>query len=73
MKKIALIVCCFIICNYANNQQIWAEDQDSVMNTIEFIPKEFHEVKLGFYENNENICTPYFPNSASKINGIIPS
>ena len=38
---------------------------------IEYIPKEFHDVKLGFYENKENICTPYFPGACSKIKNQI--
>lgn len=33
---------------------------------IEYIPKEFHNVKLGFYESEENVCTPHFSDSLSK-------
>ena len=38
------------------------------MNTIEFIPKEFHNVVLGLYETGENICTPYYPDFELKLN-----
>jgi hypothetical protein len=28
------------------------------MSSIEFIPKEFNDVKLGYYETGDNVCTP---------------
>jgi hypothetical protein len=31
------------------------------MDTIEFFPKEFHQVKLDLHDGGENICTPYYP------------
>jgi hypothetical protein len=37
------------------------------MDTIEFIPQEFHSVELGLYKSGENICTPYYPDFSSKI------
>jgi len=39
------------------------------MNNIEFIPKEFHEVKLGYYETEDNVCTP--PNADFLWNEIV--
>jgi len=32
--------------------------QTEIMKEIQFIPKEFHEVKLGYYEGMPNVCTP---------------
>ena len=33
----------------------------SKMQTIQFIPEEFHDVKLGHYESSANNCTPHYP------------
>ena len=41
------------------------------MIEIEYIPKEFHDVKMGVHENNENECTPYFPDSYIKVSNQI--
>ena len=30
------------------------------MNTIQFIPQEFENIKLGYYESAENACTPAY-------------
>jgi hypothetical protein len=35
------------------------------MDTIKFIPKEFNNVKLGFYETSKNPCSPGYPLNAS--------
>jgi hypothetical protein len=37
------------------------------MDTIEFFPKEFHQVKLNLNNRTENICTPYYPHNALKM------
>ncbi len=47
------------------------------MDTIKFIPKEFHGINLGLNEGNTNKCTPGYPNSdfmeMSQIKINIPS
>ena len=40
------------------------------MKNIEFIPKEFHEVELGYYKSEDNECTPLYPYSAYLNNEI---
>ena len=47
----------------ANNTEI--TDKTINMNSIEFIPKEFHDVKLGFNETSKNPCSPNYPLYAS--------
>ena len=37
------------------------------MNSIVFIPNDFHNVKFGLYESGENVCTPFYPNFEMKI------
>ena len=35
------------------------------MKNIEFIPKEFHKVELGYYKSERHKLTPYYPHSPS--------
>jgi len=37
---------------------------------IEYNPKEFHEVKLGYFEQGENSCTPYYPDTWAVKNQV---
>ncbi|MBF0576889.1 hypothetical protein [Dysgonomonas sp. GY617] len=40
------------------------------MKNIHFIPKEFNEIKLGYYETIENECSPTFLNGEITLNTI---
>jgi hypothetical protein len=53
-----LLLCSgLVFCQAANN--------DSKMNTIKFIPKEFHDVKLGYNQTRLNPASPGYPLRAS--------
>ena len=44
--------------------------QNTIMQTIQFIPKEFHEVKLGYYETVENSCSPHYRDEMRTVHQI---
>ncbi|MBF0576888.1 hypothetical protein [Dysgonomonas sp. GY617] len=41
------------------------------MKNIHFIPKEFNEIKLGYYETKESLGSPQLPGQVMTINKII--
>ena len=41
------------------------------MENIQFIPKEFNDIKLGYYERGENCCSPAWISEMRTINSII--
>jgi len=41
------------------------------MENIQFIPKEFNDIKLGYYETEENCCSPAWISEMRTINSII--
>jgi hypothetical protein len=48
-----------LLCSASSTISSQTNNTESKMQIIEFIPKEFHDVKLGYYENTSNPCTPY--------------
>ena len=38
------------------------------MNTIEFIPKEFNDIQLGYNEDSETLCSQGYPNGLLQLN-----
>ncbi|MCD8176832.1 MAG: hypothetical protein LUE98_05160 [Tannerellaceae bacterium] len=41
------------------------------MKTIQFLPKEFNEIKLGYYENEMSVCSPGYPDDTVEINTLL--
>ena len=40
------------------------------VENIQFIPKEFHDIELGYYETEENLCSPKFTDGIIPLNTI---
>ena len=66
-KVFSLPILFVLIMMYCGLESFCQITKKKEMNTIEFIPKEFHDVKLGLYECGENICTPRYPNFELKL------
>ena len=57
MKKLTFIVTLLMLIS----QNSFGQKKKTNMQTIQFIPKAFHDVKLGFDENTIHALTPYYP------------
>ena len=64
MKKVIIILSALAVTasgyGQTNNNQ-----NNTMMKNIEFIPQEFNDVKLGYYETIKNPCSPGYPQNAS--------
>ena len=62
IKKCLLSILLVLVVSFCNTK-IYCQTTQKIenMKTIEFIPKEFNDVKLGYYETSSNLCSPIFP------------
>ena len=71
MKKPVIILGIIALIAGGCNANFFCQTNKKEVKMIEYIPKEFHTVKLGFHESSENVCTPYFPQTYLKIDNQI--
>lgn len=77
MRKLIHILILFLFpfavtisCGGLQNTKVDNDKQPEQMKNIQFIPKEFNEIKFGHYETKENICSPTFLNGTTTLNAI---
>jgi hypothetical protein len=64
-KKIVFLIGVLLLCS-----TVVSYSQKSNMQNIQFIPKEFRNVKLGYREGGSNSCSPAFRDEMRTINSI---
>jgi hypothetical protein len=71
VKQVCIIV--FFVLTIIYSSEIFSQTNKKIieMDPIEFIPKEFHNVVLGFTESSENVCTPFFPKYYLKLSNQV--
>jgi DNA-binding Lrp family transcriptional regulator len=66
---LSLFILVLFSCRSLSDSNLIKEEKSEQMENIKFIPKEFHDVKLGYSQGSSNLCSPKFP-SGTPINSI---
>lgn len=67
-----LIAVIFLSCSSLTRaNKTHSEEEPKIMETIKFIPKEFNEVELGYYQTSVTPCTPGYPDSQLRVNTML--